>query len=167
MKKLSLLLFLCASTSVPLSAQNKAKNQQQLLAQYIGNWASADNIADTIVGLNPDIKMTVLPKMNNQSLQVEVFQKQGNGYALILVELISYDNVTDQIIAAGHNSAGQCFIGKGYFTTANQWFMHDENLKGEKMMNVDFNFLNAREVILKGVNPNDSSGWNVKYIKVP
>jgi hypothetical protein len=163
MKKIIILSLLFVSFNA--TAQEKAPNQKELLAQYIGNWASADNIADTIIGLNPNIKMTVLPKMNGQSLQVEVFQKQGTEYVLILVELISYDVVTNQIVAAGQNKDGQCFIGKGYFMTKNQWFMRDANFKGEPTLHVDFNFVNTNEVVLKGVNPNDGSGWHVKYIR--
>lgn len=160
-----ILLFLVFFTTIHCFAQQKANNQKQRLLQYIGNWVSTDNLTDNKPGPEPNIKMTVTPKMDSASLQVEVFQKTGNAYKLILVELISYDAVTDQIIAAGQNAAGECFIGKGFFDTTNQWIMLDENYKGEPTLKVTFNFINNITVSLKGEMPN-AQEWQVKYIKV-
>ena len=111
--------------------KEKATNQKQRLAQYIGTLFSADNITDKQIGKSPGIKMTVIPKMDSSSLQVEVFQKQNDNWVPVLVELISYDSVTGQIVAAGQNKAGECFTGKGYFNKSNQCFMQDVNHKDE------------------------------------
>jgi hypothetical protein len=35
--------------------------------------------------------------------------------------MISYDAVTDQIVAFGQNKEGQCFVGKGFFDVKNKW----------------------------------------------
>jgi hypothetical protein len=163
MKKI--ILSLAVFITINGFAQQKAANQKQRLSQYAGNWVSTDNITDEKPGLSPNIKMYVTPKMDSSSLQVEVFQKAGTVYNLILVELISYDAVTDQIVAAGQNAAGQCFIGKGFFDTGNKWIMQDENYKGEKTVKVTFNFINSNTVALKGEMTNTES-WQVKYIKV-
>jgi hypothetical protein len=108
MKKILLLPVIF--TSLTVIAQQKAPIQKQRLAQYAGNWVSADKLTDDKPATNPDIKMTVVPKMDGASLQVEVFQRKDSAYQLLLVELISYDAVTDQIVAAGQNNQGQCFI---------------------------------------------------------
>jgi hypothetical protein len=47
-------LFLFVLISVNTFSQEKANNQKQLLAQYIGHWASADNIQDNLL-VNPQI----------------------------------------------------------------------------------------------------------------
>jgi hypothetical protein len=158
-------LFLTVFTTINCFAQQKAGNQKQRLSQYIGNWVSTDNINDTKPGVSPNIKMNVTAQMDSASLQVEVLKKTGNTYKLILVELISYDAVTDQIVAAGQNASGQCFIGRGFFDTTNQWIMQDENYKGEQTVKVTFNFINNTTVSLKGEIPN-TQGWQVKYIKM-
>jgi hypothetical protein len=163
MKKI--LLLLVTFTSLTAIAQQKAPNQKQRLAQYAGNWESADNITDDKPGKKPAIKMTVVPRMDGSCLQVEVFQKKDSAYQLLLVELISYDAVTDQVVAAGQNNQGQCFIGKGFFDTNNKWVMEDRNFKGELTLNVSFDFVSSTAVVLKGVIPG-ADGWQVKYIKV-
>jgi sugar phosphate isomerase/epimerase len=163
MKKL--FLFLIVLLSFNSYTQEKSKNQQQKLAQYIGSWLSTDNLTDTKVSTNPKIKMIVLPKMDNNSLQVEVFEKQNDKWKSILVELISYDAVTDQIVASGQNKDYQCFTGKGYFDDKNHWFMQDVNHKGEPTLKVTFNFINGTEVLLEGITPNNKNNWKVKYIK--
>jgi hypothetical protein len=163
MKKI--LLLLTSFISLTVSAQQKAPDQKQRLAQYAGNWASADKLTDDKPGKKPAIKMTVVPRMDGSSLQVEVFQKKDAAYQLLLVELISYDAVTDQIVAAGQNNQGQCFIGKGFFDTNNKWVMEDRNFKDELTVNVSFDFISSTAVILKGVIPG-AEGWQVKYIKV-
>jgi hypothetical protein len=148
-----------------ITKEEKVSNQKQRLAQYIGTWYSADNIIDKAIGKNPSIKMTVVPKMDSSSLQVAVFQQKNNQWVTLLVELISYDTVTDMIVAAGQNNAGQCFTGKGYFDSNNNWYMQDINGKGERTIAVSFKFLNANEVYLEGKAPNGLLLWKVKYIK--
>jgi hypothetical protein len=164
--KVFIAIFCLFSSISPLKAQEKAKNQKEKLGQYIGTWYSADKIEDTQIGQNPAIKMIVEPKLNGSSLQVEVFEKKNNQWQTLMVELISHDSQTDQIVAAGQNKEGVCFIGKGYFTNDNQWFMNDSNFKNESTLHVDFHFLNNREVVLKGTTLNGSGGWQVKYIKL-
>jgi sugar phosphate isomerase/epimerase len=162
MEKIFFSLFLI--TTLNCFAQDKATNQKHLLQKYIGHWVNTDSTVDVNGILQPTIKMMVAPKMNGGSLQVEVQQMQNKVYHPILQELISHDALTDQIVAAGQNAAGQCFIGKGFFTDKNNWFMQDQNYKGEPTMQVDFNFINNTEVALKGTIPN-ATGWNVTYIK--
>jgi hypothetical protein len=163
MKKIFFLLLVLITTNC--FAQQKATNQKQRLSQYIGNWASTDKITDDKPSLQPNIKMTVTPMMDSSSLQIQVFQKSGTSYKLLLIELISYDAVTDQIIAAGQNDAGQCFVGKGFFDTNNQWVMEDHDHNGKLTQTVTFNFIGSNAVALKGDVPN-TKGWEVKYIKV-
>jgi hypothetical protein len=158
-------LFALVLTVLNSYAQQKASNQKQRLAQYIGNWASTDKITDDKPSLQPNIKMTVTPLMDSSSLQIQVFQKNGAAYKLLLIELISYDAVTDQIIAAGQNNAGQCFVGKGFFYTNNQWVMEDHDHNGKLTQTVTFNFMGSNAVALKGDMPG-TEGWKVKYIKV-
>jgi hypothetical protein len=148
-----------------ITSEEKAINQKQRLLQYIGTWYSADNINDNKPGKNPAIKMTVIPKMDSGSLQVEVFQQQKGKWMPLLVEVISYDVVTDMIVAAGQNNTGQCFTGKGYFNNNNNWFMQDVNIKGEATLSVSFKFLNTNQVYLEGTTSNYTNGWKVKYIK--
>jgi sugar phosphate isomerase/epimerase len=162
MKKLFLLLLI--SVFFKTFSQEKAPDQNHKLSQYIGNWLSADNINEDKIGKNPFVKMTVKPRLDGKSLQIEVFLKEKERWNPLMVELISYDAVTDQIVAAGQNNQGQAFIGKGYFTSKNNWFMNDVNYKGEPTQKVDFKFINSTEVVLKGTIPN-ANGWETKYIK--
>jgi hypothetical protein len=163
MKNIFFLLIILLS--INCFAQQKATNQKQRLAQYIGNWVSTNKITDAKPSLLPNIKMTVKPMMDSSSLQIKVFQKNGGVYKLLLIELISYDAVTDQIIASGQNNTGQCFIGKGFFDTNNQWVMEDHDHNGKLTQTVTFNFIGKKAVALKGDIP-DTEGWEVKYIKV-
>jgi sugar phosphate isomerase/epimerase len=160
-------LFLIFLMSIGLNSfsQEKDTNQKARLSQYIGSWLSADNLSDLNVSLNPKIKMNVVPKLDSNSLQVEVFERQEDKWISILVELISYDSITDQIVALGQNKLGQCFIGRGFFNNQSQWFMLDVNNKGETFQKVAFNFINSTEVIIEGLNPNNSVAWKIKYIK--
>ncbi len=161
----NLFLILAIVTGINLFSQEKDTNQKYKLSQYIGNWLSTDNISDTKVSSNPKIKMNVIPKLDSNSLQVEVFEKQNDKWISILIELISYDVVTDQIVASGQNKIGQCFMGKGFFNNKNQWYMQDVNHEGDPTLKVTFNFISSTEVILEGVTSNPSNGWKVKYIK--
>jgi hypothetical protein len=162
--KLKTIFFLFLSISSAF-AQPKAKNQKHLLSQYVGTWFSADKITESKIGVEPKIKMKVLPKMEGNSFQVEVFEWQNKQWQTIIVELISYDSKTDQIVAFGQDRNKQCFVGKGYFIDATHWQMNDTNFNSEAIVHVDFNFINANEVVLKGTFPNAAGGWDVKYIK--
>jgi sugar phosphate isomerase/epimerase len=148
-----------------LFSQDKAMEQKSKLLLYMGTWFSADYLSDTVRSINPKIKVITSPKLNGNSLQVEVFEKQNNQWVATLVELISYDTVTNQIVAAGQNQKGECFVGKGLFDINNQWTMQDSNFKGEPTLNVTFNFISSTEVILKGELPDGTKAWEVKYIK--
>lgn len=161
-KPLTFLFIVIAFQSI---AQEKAADQKSRLSQYIGNWLSTDNINDSQIGKDPKIKMNVTPRMDGNSLQVDVFQKRDDKWVQILVELISYDAVTDQIVASGQNMAAQCFVGKGIFYDNSTWTMADVNHKGEPSLNVSFNFISSTEVVLQGVVPGSNEGWKVKYIK--
>jgi len=160
-----ILVFIVVLISISLYSQDKAKDQKNRLSQYIGTWLSADNINDAKVASNPRIMVKVAPKLDGNSLQVDVFEKQGDGWVAILVELISYDITTDQIVASGQNSDSECFVGNGFFDTNNRWTMQDVNHKGESGLNVTFDFISSTEVILHGVMPNPNANWEIKYIK--
>ena len=163
-KFLFLTIFLLQSLLI--NAQNKSKNQLQELSKYIGTWYGAEHINDDNLGNNPKIKMIVKPTIGfTNGLQVEVFESRENEWKTILVELISYDVVTDKIIAKGVNEKNECFIGKGAFYENNLWIMKDENLAGEHISTVNFNFLSNSEVVLKGTDASDKELWKIKYIK--
>jgi hypothetical protein len=161
----TILTVLLVLTAALCKAQQKAPGQKKLLAQYIGNWVSANAISDTVPGPSPAIKMSVTPKMDSGALQIEVWQLQGGVYVPILQELICYDAVTNQIVGAGQNKAGQCFTGKGHFINPRLWVMEDRNFKGEPTLKITFQFMGANMVYLKGNVPG-AKGWEVKYIKV-
>lgn len=91
------LVFLFILISISLYPQEKAKDQKNRLSQYIGNWLSTDHISDTQLSSNPRIMVKVVPRLDGNSLQVDVFEKRRNKWFPILVELISYDITTDQI----------------------------------------------------------------------
>jgi sugar phosphate isomerase/epimerase len=159
------LSFFIFQSSV-INAQNKSKNQLQELSKYIGTWYGAEHINDDNLGNNPKIKMIVKPTIGfTNGLQVEVFESRINEWKTILVEFISYDVVTDKIIAKGINYKNECFIGKGAFYENNLWIMKDENLAGEHISTVKFNFLSNSEVVLKGTDSADKELWKIKYIK--
>ena len=146
---LCIVIFQC----LLINAQHKSKNQLQELSKYIGTWYSAENSNDVDLSEDPEIKMIVKPTIGfTNGLQVEVFESRKNEWKTILVELISYDVVTDKIIAKGVNEKNECFIGKGAFYENNLWRMKDENLKGEHISTVNFNFLSSSEVVLKATD---------------
>lgn len=163
MKPFTLIALLMIS--IMCFSQEKAKDQKIRLLQYAGNWINTDNIDDNEISNNPKIKVNVTPVLNNTSLHVEVYERFNDNWKLIMVEIISYDIETNQIVAAGQNNEGQCFIGKGYFDNNNQLKMTDVNYKGDTILTVFFNFMNSTEVILKGVLPNKEEAWKIKYIK--
>ena len=164
--KLKNALFLLYLTiSINGYSQDKSIDQKQQMAQYIGSWLSTDNIFADQISLNPRIKVNVMPKLDENSLQVEVFENLSGKWKLILVELISYDNATKQIVALGQNQNAECFFGKGFFDTNNHWVMNDVNLIGEPSQIVSFDFISNTEVLLHSVAPDTLKNWEIKYIK--
>ena len=151
------LVFLFILIHIGSYSQEKAKNQKNRLAQYIGDWLRTEHINDTVLSSNPKIMVKVVPKLHGNSLQVDVFEKQKNEWVPILVELISYDGVTDEIVASGQNSDFECFVGKGFFDTNNIWKMQDFNHKQEAGLKVSFDFISNTEVVLKGIMPKSGS----------
>lgn len=151
--------------SVTVFSQEKAKDQKHRVSQYIVNWFSADAINDTELSANPNIMMNVVPKLDGNSLQVEVFENRKNKRVSILVELISYDKITDQIVASGQNANFECFVGTGFFDANNIWQMQDYYHNGEVGLNITFKFISNTEVVLKGVMQNPDNNWKIKYIK--
>jgi hypothetical protein len=155
-----------AEASIKTETPTKAKNQQEKLMQYAGDWYSADNPTDTKLGKNPSIKMRVIPAMSNSSLQVEVYRRgEKNEWKMFLLELISYDSTTDQIVAAGQNEKYECFVGRGFFDDKNNWYMQDTDHNGKITMHVKFEFLGTDAVYLEGSLPNPADNWKVKYIR--
>ncbi|WP_223170294.1 sugar phosphate isomerase/epimerase family protein [Maribacter aquimaris] len=141
-------------------------SQKDRLRQYSGQWISAmDPNTDSVAKL-PEIKMSSLNNFNNHSLTVKVLQKDSSDrYNPILHEIIGYDSVTDTVFAAGHNTEGAFFIGKGKFSSENHWTMQDKDLNGHKTMKVDFDFQNYTDVIVEGFDTNEKSLWKTRYIK--
>lgn len=82
-----------------------------------------------------------------------------------MVELISYDSLTNQIVALVQKDGEQTLVGRGAFTSPNQWNMKDVNLQGDFIMNVWFSFVNQSSLIVEGTLPNSTTLWKVKYIK--
>jgi hypothetical protein len=82
-------------------------NQREKLSQCIGTWYSTDQITVT--------KVVVSLKLVGNSFQVEVFENQNAQWISIHIVLVSYDAVTNQIVAAGQNKDGECFCGERFF----------------------------------------------------
>ena len=141
-------------------------SQKDRLRQYSGQWVSAINPSTDSVAKLPEIKMSSLNNFNNHSLTVKVLQKDSsNQYNSILHEIIGYDSITDTIFAAGHNTQGAFFNGKGIFSSEKKWTMYDKDLNGNSTMKVDFNFQNYTDVILEGFDNDNHSLWKTRYIK--
>ncbi len=140
--------------------------QQAWLSQYYGRWLSTASVNSDMIDEHNCIEVIAKPHMDAKAMQVDVFsikdgQKQG-----ILSELLVYDTVSEQIIALGQNDEGQSFIGKGKFQNRHRLTMLDKNIDGKPIMEVDFNFINPTEVILKGKALDTSThDWEIKYIK--
>ncbi|WP_282080110.1 sugar phosphate isomerase/epimerase family protein [Aquimarina algiphila] len=141
-------------------------SQKDRLRQYAGQWISAVNPSTDSVTKLPEIKMSSMNNFNNHSLTIKVSQKDSsNRYNPILYEIIGYDSVTDTVFAAGHNTQGVFFTGKGIFSSEKNWSMQDKDLDGNKIMKVDFNFQNYTDVILEGFDNDNNSLWKTRYIK--
>ena len=159
---LAILLFFSASAQ----EQYSISSQKDRLRQYSGQWVSAITTESDSLALMPNIKMSSLSTINNHALTVEVLRKDTNSrYQSVLHEIIGYDSVSDTIFAAGHNTNGAFFTGKGGFTSQGKWTMQDKDLNGNPTMRVDFQFQNYTDVILEGFDNNQNSLWKTRYIK--
>lgn len=163
MSALIIILLLCSAS---LSAQPESiLGQRDRLGQYAGHWVSAINPETDSLSAIPQIKMTCISYEDGQSLVVEVLEYNGEEYQPLLLELISYDAPSDLIRAFGQNVAGEMFLGKGQFTSANDWTMQDEDLKGNQTIRVQFHFLSFTDVIVEGIDSQNKSLWKTRYIK--
>lgn len=131
--------------------------QQQIswLKQYVGNWLTQGDSS---------IKMTVEAPMDN-ALLVKVYRKQANQWRCFLVELISFDAISQQIVAAGADDNNQAFIGKGKFLNQHTWMMQDVNHLGDKTMQVTFNFVSDTQVNLTATSDIPANNWKITYTK--
>ena len=162
LKSLIILLFFSASAQ----EQYSISSQKDRLRQYSGQWVSAITTESDSLAVMPNIKMSSLSNTNNNSLTVEVLRKDNNSqYQSILHEIIGYDSVSDTIFAAGHNTNGAFFTGKGGFTSQGKWTMQDKDLNGNPTMRVDFQFQNYTDVILEGFDNSEKNLWKTRYIK--
>jgi hypothetical protein len=147
------------------TGDKKSSRQLDNLKQYVGTWYSADALTDTKRSAKPSIKMEVTPVLSGQSIQVTVYRREAGKWKAFLAELISYDAVSDQIIALGQNDQAQSFIGKGYFANDNTWYMKDYNFNHDFMLNVLFHFQQDGRVILRGIAPNTKDSWSINYVR--
>ncbi|CAM3590762.1 hypothetical protein [Zobellia roscoffensis] len=160
--KILLVLVMCAISSY---GQETKLDQASCLKRYVGEWFSTASAEYNPVGDRSEIKMVNVPKMNGNSIQVEVFQLGNEGYVPILVELISYDAITNKIVALGQNENEVCFSGVGSFSDKNNWIMVDYDFSGNHQQTVSFQFRSDREVYLGGKNNSGEILWKTRYIK--
>lgn len=159
------LLFLTivsiGATAVPTSLHTQAER----LHQYAGTWVSSISPDSDEIAPMPLIKMVNRSMQNGQSLHVDVLMLREGEYRSMLVEQISYDTKTDQIVALGQNDAGESFIGKGRFENDLRWSMLDMDLVGNELMRVEFEFLSPTRVVVEGFAPTGESLWKTRYLK--
>ncbi|MDB4292929.1 hypothetical protein N9954_05925 [Maribacter sp.] len=148
------------------SSQEVKMDQATLLKRYTGEWVSSVAPDSNEVSKNPKIKMVNVQKMGGNSIQVEVFQLQDGNYSTILLELLSYDVTTDQIVALGQNKKGECFTGVGRFYDNDNWTMRDKDFQGNPVQTVSFKFLSDIEVYLEGIDPKGKVLWRTRYVKI-
>jgi len=141
-------------------------DQAALLKRYTGEWLGSVSPDMNEVSKNPEIKMVNVQKMGGNSIQVEVLQLQDGIYIPILLELISYDVTTDQIVALGQNKKGECFTGVGRFYDKDNWTMQDKDFQGNPTQTVSFKFLSDSEVYLEGVDAKGKILWRTRYVKI-
>lgn len=140
-------------------------NQRERLQQYAGTWLSSQSPDTDQLGATPGIRMTGTLVSGGGALQIDVQQWNGEAYETILVELISHDALTDQIVALGQDRAGVSFIGKGAFSDDRHWHMQDSDLSGTPTLSVDFNFHDTTDITLTGTTPAGERAWQTRYIK--
>ncbi len=165
MKGFVLILVICIGFVISSFAQNQDLNQVELLSKYIGEWYGITEDNDLDIAKDPKIKMMVSPKLKGETLAVEVYEKRHGNWESILIELISYDKHSKQIVAYGQNELGECFVGKGAFLRENYWVMEDVNFSYEPTLKVEFDFVNPDTVHLKGFNYKSGKTWKLSYIK--
>lgn len=156
-----LLAGILCSAATPESLSTQAER----LHQYAGEWHSSVSPDSDEVSSTPMIKMINRSMQQDRSLHVDVLMYRDGKYVSILVEQISYDAKSDQIVALGQNEAGKCFIGKGRFVDDRRWSMLDLDLEGNELMRVEFAFLSPTEVMVEGISPAGDSLWKMRYLK--
>lgn len=149
-----------------LFSQHIIDSQVDRLHQYAGHWVSTVHTDTDSIGKYPSIKMNNISKMDNHSLQVEVLQYKDGEYNPLLIELISYDSKSDQIIALGQNMEGVVFKGNGQFSNEKKWEMQDIDMLGDFYMQVKFDFQSFTNVLLEGFDESGTSLWETRYIKL-
>ncbi|PWJ41901.1 sugar phosphate isomerase/epimerase family protein [Sediminitomix flava] len=133
---------------------------------YAGDWVSSVSSNSDSIAEKPELRVSCRPTMNNQSLQVEVFQMQDGVYKNIVSEQLSYDQKSDSLFALGQNGEGVLFLGKGTFSNhKNGWDMLDIDMSGKPFMTAKFTFNNFTDLSIEGFDPSEKSLWKVKYIK--
>lgn len=152
----SILLLLMLIPNVQ-AQQSVTFEQQQIswLKQYVGTWLTQGDSS---------IKMTVEAPMDN-ALVVKVYRKEASKWVCFLVELISFDAISQQIVAAGADDNNQAFIGKGKFLNQHTWMMQDVNHLGDKTMQVTFNFVSDTQVNLTAISNIPANNWKITYAK--
>jgi len=156
------LLLICTSSTM---AQNSINTQSDRLRQYAGYWVSSSDLNTDNVADFPNIKMSNVPAMQNQALQVDVVQYHGGKYNQLLVELIGYDSKSEKIIALGQNQQGLIFKGEGLFSSESEWKMRDKDMLGNFYMDVEFHFNSFTDVVVEGFNESGKSLWQTRFIK--
>ncbi|GAA0717499.1 hypothetical protein GCM10009430_14500 [Aquimarina litoralis] len=143
----------------------KTINHKYLLQQYAGEWINGDMFTSKKPSKNPNIKIVVTPKLKGLSYNVEVFKKENDQWFLLLSEIISYDQDTNQIVALGSNSEGKNFVGRGGFLSYKKLIMKDHDFKGNFVQEVSFSFEDDGRLLLKGDAPGTKDDWEGVYFK--
>jgi hypothetical protein len=94
-------LVLCCLMMSGLAAAAERSVQEIRLQQYAGVWLSAISVEADDLAETPAIKMINQSKQQGRSLQVEVLLNRDGKYVPILLEQISYDSKTGEIVASG------------------------------------------------------------------
>jgi len=148
------------------AVKGQMSKQHVWLSQYYGHWFSTVSPDSNRVDKDNCIELIAKPHMNGNAMMVDVFSITNKHKQCLLSEMISYDQLSNQIVAMGQNQEGQCFIGKGQFRDRHRLSMVDRNLNDTPVMQVDFHFVNPAEVLLQGHRlPGHELLWEVKYIK--
>lgn len=158
-------LFLAFLATAAAEIPDSLPTQVERLHQYAGTWVSSINPDSDEIASMPLIKMVNRSVQHDQSLHVEVLALRDGKYHSMLVEQISYDSKTDQIVALGQNEAAESFIGKGRFENDHHWNMLDLDLEGNELMQVKFEFLSPTRVVVEGLASTGESLWKTRYHK--
>ncbi len=155
----SLALFAAAQTKL------EELDQKLLIQGYEGIWYSCESTTKPILASTPQLKMINRFSLDSTILIVEVYQWNVDHYEQILTELITYDEIDNKIKAFGKHRESGVFIGVGEFMNPKSWIMEDRDLIGNKIMDVEFDFINAKDVIVKGLSAEDKVLWQTRYLK--